>query len=170
MNDFLFNLPPAHLIYNIQRDSEINSNIYIPPLQLGEINPMPIFKQQQAPVSTSCYTWAAPWGLQGFLGTARDFLSHRDQCLPAWVVFKHLGSQSPQYVKAAAGGMMHLCRGTECSTGEEKPGTSLVSTVIWSHPHHQTALLNILPCPKSKTHGREHNNNENFMQNLINPH
>lgn len=110
MKEFLFNLPPAHLIYNIQRDSQFNSNIYIPPLQLGEINSMPIFKQQQAPVSTSCYTWAAPWGLQGFLGTARDFLSHRDQCLPAWVVFKHLGSQtlSAEYVQAAAGCMMHV--------------------------------------------------------------
>lgn len=166
MNEFLFNLLPAHLIRNIQRDSQINSNIYIPPLQLGEINSMPIFKQQQAPISTSCYAWAAPWGLQGFLGTARDFLSHRDQCLPAWVVFKHLGSQSPEcwICRGSCWIMMHPYRGTECNAGKEKPITPL-------GPYsHQTALLNILPCPKSKTHGREHNSNEDFMQNLMNPH
>lgn len=125
-------LLPAHLIYNIQRDSQINSNIYIPPLQLGEINSMPIFKQQQAPVSTSCYTWAAPWGLQGFLGTTRDFLSHRDQCLTAWAVFKHLSSQtlSAGYVQAAAGCMVHLYRGTECNTGKEKPTIMRISCKI----------------------------------------
>lgn len=128
MNEFLFNLLPAYLIHNIQRDSQINSNIYIPPLQLGEINSMPIFKQQQAPVSTSCHTWAAPWGLQGFLGTSRDFLSHRDQCLPAWVSPSTwaLKTLSAECVQAAAGCMMHLYRGAEYNSGKEKPITPLI--------------------------------------------
>lgn len=129
MNEFLLNLLPTHVICNIQCDSQINSNIYIPPLQLGEINSIPIFKQHQAPVSTSCYTWTAPWGLQGFLGTARDFLSHRDQCLPAWAVFKHLGSQNPVCWICTGNCwiMMHLYRGTEWNTGKEKPIKPLVS-------------------------------------------
>lgn len=130
MHEFLFILLPAHLIYNIQHDSQINSNIYIPPLQLGEIiNSMPIFKQKQAPISISCYMWTAPWGLHRFLRTARDLLSHGARRSPASAVFKHQGSQTlcAKYVYTAVGWVMHLYRGTEWKTGKQEQTTSSVS-------------------------------------------
>lgn len=151
MHEFLFILLPAHLIHNIQHDSEINSNIYIPPLQLGEIiNSVPIFKQKQAPISTSCYTWKAPWGLHGFL-------RRQGTSFPAGLSVRlHQPSLSTRALKPCVPNMYIQLWDvwrifTEVPNGKlgsrSKP-QHLYRTVIWSHPHHWIALFNTLSCSK----------------------